>query len=1212
MTETLLDKRQVSNEACLPSHSTGGLEDQSNFESEIHGSMIADNLTLKEPELVNVTDESIFGSPLNTVQTPTMSGEKLLEEDFSNKISPRVSLLTNSEYPQMMQIHERISTATTLLASEAFHVVQVVPTANCPTVSGERITSPTTHTKDDSLQRASEVRVDVVAEASNSATQYLGETFFSRNTSTASSSTNSELATGFRRASGGAVTISDEARRKAAHVLGGSLASVASNSTFRSEASLSTASTGFRRASGSAVQISDEARSKAISMLQSVSNPSTSSTVNSERRNDSYAPGGSTFPTSDSTLAGMPLETRTNAPMSSMSSGFRRASGGVVQISDEARSKAAMILKGSTDVTPASNLIRDRPEVSASMPSAGFRRANGAAVNISDEARNKALNVLQGTTAATLSTTAVSPVVDDGYVAAGFHRASGGAVQISDEARQKALSILSKSADSSALLPSDRSAGDTSTIVITTSGGFRRASGGVVNISDDARRKAAQILGDSAALAASSSTTHSSLGSGSEVATASSTGFRRASGSAVQISAAARDRAVSLLTKESGYQPSLQSQQSTWTPQVKSASTGGSSSLLQRASGRSVEISKEARARAVSLLQNSNENAKDPSTASVPPLVSSSSSSLLRKANGEAVMISEAARSKAAALMLSCSGPDSSVGATLNSTNTSSVASRAVVSTPSTGSRHTSFEVGSESDSSFRGLRKASGKAVEISAEAKARGLAFLAGDSTSSVGHLVTNAPPVTVTPHRTENSNHIITPGMVATSDFSTGRSLLQKANGKSVVISEDTRSKAAAFLSGSTSQANIVSSKPAEDIHFPPCATAQPVHDDIGARRAVQPLLGLIDQLPVPLHRQQSPHPPSCVPLIERATIERFLKMLSSDTTRDALLQDEVYLHETGDGMDDDESMARTMQRFVTLMKISSTNAVDVVSRSLDINLDEVRNSSRAVEPGILTVAKGSWYRKQLQWVIWSLVAHERKQPQQYLGHLITQDALVACLVARYRHFQRTDDSISSLTTTDPVGSHRKFNSARKPSKKCKHVSSLQRFQEICDWDWPLCVCMSVATKTNSSGAMASIGTNSHSKSPNKHSSTISTDNFHVEMTDGWWWIKVTIDGPLLSLLQTVRMMHIWFNSYVSISFNPVSLLCAESDSRWHQSRCVLGQVPSGRHIHGGIVLQSCSSSRGIVAVRSTASGIHAARHRYWQYKARYIAWNGFILR
>jgi hypothetical protein len=199
---------------------------------------------------------------------------------------------------------------------------------------------------------------------------------------------------------------------------------------------------------------------------------------------------------------------------------------------------------------------------------------------------------------------------------------------------------------------------------------------------------------------------------------------------------------------------------------------------------------------------------------------------------------------------------------------------------------------------------------------------------------------------------------------------------------------------------------------------------------------------------------------------------------------------------------------------------------------------------------TLDKGRWKQKQLQWIAWTFVGYERRHPERYLGKLLVVDTIVACLVQRYHRYQRniarTSASLHhlSLTTGTPssgssghaTNTNSGSDTKRNALLKSKHVSSLQRFQEICDWSWPLCLTVSIQksfvwnkgggeTTTGAKPAFVAAATPHRNTAPSSSSPwhadprAAVQEEWQIEVTDGWWWVRAVFDAPLRQLIREV---------------------------------------------------------------------------------------------
>jgi len=201
----------------------------------------------------------------------------------------------------------------------------------------------------------------------------------------------------------------------------------------------------------------------------------------------------------------------------------------------------------------------------------------------------------------------------------------------------------------------------------------------------------------------------------------------------------------------------------------------------------------------------------------------------------------------------------------------------------------------------------------------------------------------------------------------------------------------------------------------------------------------------------------------------------------------------------------------ERLKFVMMINSFNAQNIDFDDDDklVMVDDNKSSllQRASEyilangPFAFTVApinedKYKWLGMQLRWIVWTLASYERKNPREYLGSLLTSENLFKLLNHRYTLYNGCYRSVSTDVKTAPklgfamdksdlLNFLLKSNSVRH-FNRIGSQSSLQRCADIGVLLNPMILCFSM-----------------HAGS--------------YEVTDGWWWIKVVLDGDLVRLVE-----------------------------------------------------------------------------------------------
>ena len=150
--------------------------------------------------------------------------------------------------------------------------------------------------------------------------------------------------------------------------------------------------------------------------------------------------------------------------------------------------------------------------------------------------------------------------------------------------------------------------------------------------------------------------------------------------------------------------------------------------------------------------------------------------------------------------------------------------------------------------------------------------------------------------------------------------------------------------------------------------------------------------------------------------------------------------------------------------------------------------------------------------VRWVVWTLAAHERRQPKLYLGSLLTADNVRRAVLFRFLTYQRDLPRLTQIFSgeerallarsnavkyfcqdiTPPAKGTSKISTTKR--RVATRLSPLQRCTEIQQVVWPLCLVFSV--------------------SDNRVSDSSSAKSMFV--TDGWYWTPVEVDVELLNLV------------------------------------------------------------------------------------------------
>jgi len=601
------------------------------------------------------------------------------------------------------------------------------------------------------------------------------------------SATGGRISSLLQKASGGSVVISDSARAKSAQFMKQSSGSDgmsdigANGGTHSTDAEGDLVSKGrvsslLQKASGKSVIISDQALARSHQILAGDKETRDPSGPQNDLRTDflygagqgmAMVPGAQGRGSADRGSAGAGAGAESNTGR--VSSLLQKASGGALVISDAARVRSAQFMEDSA--AGASALAAPSVHDSPSRPgrvSSLLQKASDKQVVISDAARARsahfmAQNPPADSTGETLNhERGAAPTISTARTSSLLQKASGGAVVISAEARARSARFMS--------MPSESKEGSSGVLAAQASFDSLPPSRNLALL-----RGADEGDDESAHSAAAASAQASSL-------------LQKASGKAVSISDDARARAAHFMQQnvgdpsEKASRPAAEKVQimTVWEEKERNAgplSPSRVSSLLQKASGKTVIISDEVRACSALFMARADRDVSAQHIAAVGGVVPAPEqapptggrvSALLQKASGKSVVISDQARLRSAQL-LGDSGCESGV----RDGDSAHVAEQA--SLPLNAGHPGLGRVSSL-------LQKASGKAVVISDEARARSAQILSRADREredlARGHM------------EDSSSSHSSAPGMHSSS-------LLQKASGKGVVISDEARARSAQFM-------------------------------------------------------------------------------------------------------------------------------------------------------------------------------------------------------------------------------------------------------------------------------------------------------------------------------------------------------------------------------------------------------------------------------
>ena len=367
---------------------------------------------------------------------------------------------------------------------------------------------------------------------------------------------------------------------------------------------------------------------------------------------------------------------------------FAFASGRSMQVSAAAQQRAAVLL--AADAAPeveaagacAHNLCAQSPRAAEAAgrvppppPPGMFVYASGRSMQVSAAAQEHAASLLVGASndagfdAAAAGSSGGSggeagPAPPPGGV---FAFASGRSMQISAAAQDRAASQLADASDdagfdAAAAGSSGRSGGEAGAPAPPPAGMFAFASGRCMQVSAAAQERAAMLLANAGDIAGQEAAAAASLGgSGGEAGPAPPPAgmFALASGRSMQVSAAAQERAASLLADASGdagFDAAAASSQGRDAGQAGPAPP--SAGVFAFASGRNMQVSAAAQERAATLLAEA-DNAKGPDAAGKRSASGSGGEAGLMRpppgmfalASGRSMQVSASAQQRAAAVL---------------------------------------------------------------------------------------------------------------------------------------------------------------------------------------------------------------------------------------------------------------------------------------------------------------------------------------------------------------------------------------------------------------------------------------------------------------------------------------------------------------------------------------------------------------------------------
>ena len=172
--------------------------------------------------------------------------------------------------------------------------------------------------------------------------------------------------------------------------------------------------------------------------------------------------------------------------------------------------------------------------------------------------------------------------------------------------------------------------------------------------------------------------------------------------------------------------------------------------------------------------------------------------------------------------------------------------------------------------------------------------------------------------------------------------------------------------------------------------------------------------------------------------------------------------------------------------------------------------------------------------MRWIIWTLAAHERKQPELYLGKLLTKRSVMLAVLQRCGVYElaisnqlqhvrasitpskgrrvHVNASPNSVAESSPVRnvscSSIVGNQKRKFGIKSGGMSPLQRITDIRSLTAPVIVCLSICVQK----------AYDHKVNISRQKPVLD-DLVLAEITDGWWWSRAKLDKSLSAMVASV---------------------------------------------------------------------------------------------
>lgn len=261
------------------------------------------------------------------------------------------------------------------------------------------------------------------------------------------------------------------------------------------------------------------------------------------------------------------------------------------------------------------------------------------------------------------------------------------------------------------------------------------------------------------------------------------------------------------------------------------------------------------------------------------------------------------------------------------------------------------------------------------------------------------------------------------------------------------------------------------------------------------------------------------------------------------------------------------ARSRMEF--LRKINSHTCLQLCS--IDINeacVDAIGNEDNgtALATEVLkrlarTVNSSSvcWVAKQLRMIIWTLAAVERRYPFKNIGRLLTTENILAAVARRHDIYYRIH-----VTNLFPVPVRQKpHKSAIQYFGQVGAMPPLQRFVDICQFEWPLVVVCALSKAADGYEAM--------------------------EVSDGWSWVSCLVDDGVRKLISSRRIKDgtkiIIFRASLKLDGPSTSMLLSLNCVRKARDSAKLGRCPP-QYLSAGLTIRSLTVDGGAVyAVKGT---------------------------